>query len=43
MLTNPRYEDYDWKSLCEDEDLAFAWMACGFTYEEMMDKTADLT
>lgn len=42
MLNNPRYEDYDWKSLCDDDELAFAWMANGFTYEEKMFPESDL-
>lgn len=44
LLSNPRWEDYDWKSACEDEDFAFAWMANGFTIEESSkDSGADLT
>lgn len=35
MLMNPRYEDFDWKSLCPEEDLTFAWMANGFTADEI--------
>lgn len=31
LLDDPRYEDFEWKSLCNDEELAFAWLANGFT------------
>lgn len=34
LLLNPRYEDFDWKSLCPDPDLRFAWLANGFTHDE---------
>ncbi|KAK2686193.1 hypothetical protein QWA68_014624 [Fusarium oxysporum] len=43
-LEDPRYEDFEWKSLCEDSDLAFAWLANGFTaLEEERPEGADLT
>ncbi|KAM5350437.1 hypothetical protein ACJ41O_006942 [Fusarium nematophilum] len=28
---DPRHEDFEWESLCEDEDLTFAWLANGLT------------
>jgi hypothetical protein len=34
LLATPRYEDFDWTSLSPDQDLAFAWLANGFTIEE---------
>lgn len=34
LLSTPRYEDFDWKSLCDSEDLTFAWLATGFTDRE---------
>lgn len=34
LLSTPRYEDFDWRSLCESEDLTFAWLATGFTDRE---------
>jgi hypothetical protein len=34
LLRNPRWEDFDWTSLCPDADLAFAWLASGFTLDE---------
>ncbi|KAF5643100.1 sterigmatocystin biosynthesis monooxygenase stcW [Fusarium sp. NRRL 52700] len=34
LLRTPRWEDFEWKSLCESEDLTFAWLASGFTYRE---------
>ncbi|EME43712.1 hypothetical protein DOTSEDRAFT_171529 [Dothistroma septosporum NZE10] len=34
LLATPRYEDFEWKSLCDSEDLAFAWLATGFTDKE---------
>jgi hypothetical protein len=34
LLQTKRYEDFDWKSLCEDEDLTFAWLGNGFTMSE---------
>lgn len=34
LLKNPRWEDFDWTSLCEDEDLTFAWLGNGFIKEE---------
>lgn len=43
LLTNPRYEDFEWKSLCDDPDLTFAWMASGFLLDEMTDSGADLS
>ncbi|KAH8819264.1 cyclohexanone monooxygenase [Xylogone sp. PMI_703] len=35
LLDNPRFEDYDWESLCSDKDNLFAWLADGFTVHEM--------
>ncbi|TVY18044.1 putative sterigmatocystin biosynthesis monooxygenase [Lachnellula arida] len=44
LLKNPRFEDFDWQSLCDDQDLTFAWMANGFTVdEENKENTKDLT
>jgi hypothetical protein len=44
LLRNPRYEDFDWKSLCSDPDLTFAWLANGFTVDESDNNTQkDLT
>ncbi|CAL5867467.1 uncharacterized protein PFLUO_LOCUS1686 [Penicillium psychrofluorescens] len=34
LLSNPRWEDFEWKSLCPDEDLTFAWLANGFIVQE---------
>ena len=34
LLSTPRYEDFEWKSLCDSEDLTFAWLATGFTDRE---------
>jgi hypothetical protein len=34
LLSTPRYEDFEWKSLCDSEDLTFAWLATGFTNRE---------
>ena len=34
LLENSRYEDFEWKSLCEDPMSMFAWLADGFTYGE---------
>ncbi|KAH8805119.1 hypothetical protein F5884DRAFT_735997 [Xylogone sp. PMI_703] len=42
LLTNLRYEDYEWTSLCSDPDLAFAWMGNGFTASEVEGKEDDL-
>jgi hypothetical protein len=42
MLMNPRYEDFEWQSLCPDPDLTFAWLADGFTVDEIEGKK-DLT
>jgi hypothetical protein len=42
LLRNPRYEDFEWKSLCSDPDLTFAWLANGFTLDETEQKK-DLT
>lgn len=39
LLRTPRWEDFEWKSLCDSEDLTFAWLANGFTYRES--NTAD--
>ncbi|GAB7353336.1 hypothetical protein MBLNU459_g3826t2 [Dothideomycetes sp. NU459] len=33
LLQHPRFEDFDWTSLCSDEDM-FAWLADGFTAAE---------
>lgn len=43
LLQNPRYEDYDWTSLCPDPDLRYAWLGDGFTYDETykLTKTRD--
>lgn len=44
LLSNPRWEDFDWKSLCPDEDLAFAWLGNGFILEESSNSAkTDLT
>lgn len=44
LLKHPRWEDFEWKSLCDDPDLTFAWMASGFIHDEVMkDETKDLT
>lgn len=46
LLSTPRYEDFDWTSLCPDKDLTFAWLANGFTQEEddvFLGGEADLT
>jgi hypothetical protein len=44
LLSRPRWEDFDWTSLCEDEDLTFAWLGNGFIAEECKEKTEeDLT
>jgi hypothetical protein len=44
LLKHPRWEDFEWKSLCEDEDLTFAWMANGFILDECVeDNEKDLT
>lgn len=44
LLQTRRYEDYIWKSLCPDPDLAFAWLGNGFALEETLpDKQMDLT
>ncbi|RLL97709.1 hypothetical protein CFD26_105923 [Aspergillus turcosus] len=34
LLTNPRYEDFEWTNLCPDPDLMFAFMGNGFTVKE---------
>ncbi|KAK6365667.1 hypothetical protein LTS17_011053 [Exophiala oligosperma] len=34
LLRTPRYEDFDWTSLSPNPELAFAWLANGFTIEE---------
>ncbi|KAH6872091.1 cyclohexanone monooxygenase [Thelonectria olida] len=34
LLRTPRWEDFEWKSLCDSEDLTFAWLANGFTDKE---------
>jgi hypothetical protein len=34
LLLNPRYEDFEWKSLCPDPDLRYTWLGDGFTYDE---------
>ncbi|KAJ5639987.1 uncharacterized protein N7484_007849 [Penicillium longicatenatum] len=44
LLSRPRWEDFDWTSLCEDVDLTFAWLGNGFIAEECKEKTEeDLT
>lgn len=44
LLSNPRWEDFEWTSLCGDEDLAFAWLGNGFIVEECKETTdKDLT
>lgn len=37
LLSNPRWEDFEWESLCPLEDMAFAWLGNGFTSEEVAD------
>lgn len=34
LLQNPRYEDFDWTSLCKDPINMFAWLGDGFTAAE---------
>ncbi|KAF2481574.1 hypothetical protein BDY17DRAFT_254384 [Neohortaea acidophila] len=34
LLSTPRWEDFEWTSLCKGDDLTFAWMATGFTDRE---------
>lgn len=34
LLRNPRHEDFEWKSMSDDPDLTFAWLANGFTADE---------
>ncbi|KAF5617277.1 sterigmatocystin biosynthesis monooxygenase stcW [Fusarium tjaetaba] len=44
LLSTPRYEDFEWQSLCESEDMNFAWLATGFTAaERSADENTDLT
>lgn len=44
LLAHPRWEDFDWKSLCDDEDLTFAWLGNGFIVEECKENSEeDLT
>lgn len=44
LLSHPRYEDFEWTSLCPDEDLTFAWMNNGFVLEESIANSgADLS
>lgn len=44
LLRYPRWEDFDWKSLCEEDDLTFAWMANGFIVDECdKSRNKDLT
>ncbi|KAF2802377.1 FAD/NAD(P)-binding domain-containing protein [Mytilinidion resinicola] len=44
LLDNPRFEDFDWKSLCDDPDLTFAWLGNGFIFDESQSEiSADLT
>lgn len=38
LLTHPRYEDFEWKSLCPDPNLAFAWLGSGITLKEEQGK-----
>lgn len=43
LLQDPRYEDFDWKSLCDIPDLAFACLTNGSTTEETVkDQSKDL-
>lgn len=34
LLENPRFEDFEWQSLCKDPLDMFAWLADGFTQAE---------
>lgn len=34
LLEHPRFEDYEWTSLCQDPMSMFAWLADGFTAAE---------
>lgn len=44
LLSTPRYEDFDWKSLCDSDALTFAWLATGFTNNEISSRAIeDLT
>ncbi|KAF5710203.1 sterigmatocystin biosynthesis monooxygenase stcW [Fusarium mundagurra] len=44
LLSAPRYEDFEWQSLCDSEDMTFAWLATGFTAaERSADENTDLT
>ncbi|KAL4811335.1 FAD/NAD(P)-binding domain-containing protein [Aspergillus unguis] len=44
LLKHPRWEDFDWSSLCDGGGLTFAWLGNGFIVEECKEKTeADLT
>lgn len=44
LLMTPRYEDFDWTSLCEDPEFSFAWLASGFTCDEVYQpEDVDLT
>jgi hypothetical protein len=44
LLSNPRWEDFEWTSLCPDEELTFAWLSNGFILEECQkDNEMDLT
>jgi hypothetical protein len=44
LLKHPRWEDFEWTSLCDDPDLAFAWLSNGFIVDECnKDCTKDLT
>ena len=42
LLMTPRHEDFEWVSLCEGEELMFAWLATGLTDAER-GKREDLT
>ncbi|KAF5628930.1 steroid monooxygenase [Fusarium sp. NRRL 52700] len=42
LLENPRYEDFEWTSLCDDPSSMFAWLADGFTAAEASG-TSDLS
>ncbi|KIV90158.1 hypothetical protein PV10_07492 [Exophiala mesophila] len=44
LLQTRRYEDYSWKSFCDDPDLRFAWLGNGYALEETLsDKQRDPT
>lgn len=44
LLSRTRWEDFAWRSLCDDPDLAFAWLGSGFiTEEDENNEQKDLT